>query len=275
MRIAILFTLLICAAGTAAQTNIRQVDFGNFSYPAFCAGEESETITVEESEYAYEKEEDGYTDRMYFRVSAPEYGDLTGDGREEAVLISVCNTGGTGNFTEGYVYGIKGGKPVLIARIPGGDRAYGGLRSARVVNKQLVIESNDTGELGGACCPEFIVTSKYRLQGEKLIAVGTPLRRAIFPVERVTFARGTSGKTFTTTLPADEGKRFVVGARAGQQLRVSTSSDDASLQLLEDASVTYGVNNFRARLTMTGDHTIQIQNNTDKPLTITVNIKID
>ncbi len=274
MRIIILLTLLICAAGVTAQTNIRQVDFGNFAYPAFCAGEESETITVEDSEYAYETKEDGHTDRRYFKVSAPEFGDLTGDGKDEAVIISVCNTGGTGNFTEGYIYSIKGGKPELIARLPGGDRADGGLRSAKVVNKQLVIESNDTGELGGACCPEFIVTSKFRLQGEKLIAVLTPSRRAIFPIERVTFARGTSGKTFTTTLPADEGKQFVVGAKAGQQLVVSTSSDDASLQLLDDASVTHGINNFLARLPKNGDYTVQIQNNTDKPLTITVNIRI-
>lgn len=266
--------LFVATTVAAAQTDIRKVDFQNFAYPAFCAGEETETIKVEDGEYAYEKLEDGYTDRMYFKVSAPEFGDLNGDGKDEAVLISVCNTGGTGNFTEGYIYSMKGGKPELIARIPGGDRAYGGLRSAKVVSGRVVIESNDVGELGGACCPEFIVTTTYRLTGGKLNVVGTPARRPIFPVERVTFARGTSGKTFTTTLAADAGKRFIVGARAGQQLVVSTSSDDASLQLLDDASVTHGINNFLARLTKNGDHTVQIQNNTDKPLTITVNIRI-
>ncbi|QYO65934.1 hypothetical protein [Leptolyngbya sp. 7M] len=275
MRSLITFSIILLAAMTVtSQSAIRRVDFKNFTYPATCASDESENVTVEDGEYSYEKEEDGYVDRFYFKVYAPEYGDLTGDGVEEAVIIAVCNTGGTGNFTEGYVFGVRNGKPELIARFPGGDRANGGLRSAKVVNRQLVIESNDTGEWGGACCPEYIVTSKYRLSGKNLIRIGIPSRREIYPVERVTFARGTSGKTFTVTIPGDEGKRFVVGARAGQELVVSVSSDDASLMLLDDASVTHGINNFLARLTKNGDHTIQVQNNTDKPLTITVNIRI-
>ena len=95
-----------------------------------------------------------------------------GDGKEEAVIFSMCNTGGTGNFTEAYIYTIKDGKPVRIMLISGGDRAFGGLRDASIENGILTIESNDAGKFGGACCPEFVVTNKYRYTGTTLKEVG-------------------------------------------------------------------------------------------------------
>lgn len=131
-----------------AQSEIRKVDFKNFTYPAHCASEETENLTVKDGEFSREKQEDGYVDRLYFRVFDITYGDLNADRRDEAIALTVCNTGGTGNFSEGFIYTMKGGKPSLVARIPGGDRAYGGLRQAYVENGLLVVESNDVGELG-------------------------------------------------------------------------------------------------------------------------------
>lgn len=156
----------------SAQGDIRSVDFKNFTYSALCIGEAAEEITVKNGEFAYEKKEDGYIDRFYFKVFGIEYGDLTGDQQDESVVLSVCNTGGTGNFTEGFVFSMRDGKPILIARIPGGDRAYGGLRTAKVVRGLLIVESNDVGELGGACCPEFVVTTRYRVSNGKLMKTG-------------------------------------------------------------------------------------------------------
>lgn len=257
-----------------AQGGIRSVDFKNFTYLALCAGETPEKITVKNGEFSKATQMDGYVDRMLFNVFDPSYGDLTGDGKDEAVILGVCNAGGTGNFSEGFVYTEKAGRPVLLARIPGGDRAYGGLRSAKVENGTLVVDSNDPGENGASCCPELAVTTRYKLSGSKLIAVGKPERRELFPTQRVNFARGASGTTFDVTVPSWEGKRYLVGARAGQMLKVSTSSDKVSLRLLEDASVTEGINNFTARLPKTGDYTIEIQNNADTEVRITVNIKI-
>jgi hypothetical protein len=201
---------------------------------------------------------------------------LNGDGRDEAIVLSVCNTGGTGNFSEGFIFSIKAGKPSLVARIPGGDRAYGGLRNTRVVDKNglLVVESNDVGPEGGACCPQVIVTTKYTLQGDRIVRSGQPIRRDIYPKERVTFAKGSSGKTVLTTIPSEEGKRFIVGARAGQTLIVSVNTDKASLRLLEEADVKTGVNSFSVTLPKTGDYTIEVQNDSDAELVVTVNIKI-
>lgn len=275
MRLTLLTGLIIlCCVSIFGQRSVREVDFKNFTFVPYCTGETPENVTVKNGEFSEEKPEDGYVDRFYFKVYDASFGDLNGDGREEAVILSVCNTGGTGNFTEGFIFGIGGGKPRLLARIPGGDRAYGGLRTARVEKGLLVVESNDVGELGGACCPEVIVTSHYRLSGDKIAIVGTPIRREIFPVERIKFDKGTSGTTFRTTLPADEGKRFIVSAKAGQVLTVSIDTDQADLRLLEDASVTFGINNFLARLPKTGDYTIEVRNNLGSSLQVLVNIKI-
>jgi hypothetical protein len=269
----ILFTTF-CSLQLSAQTNIRRIDYSNFIYEPLCVGDEAKKITVKNGEFFEEKEMDGYTERFYFKASPAEYGDLNGDGQDEAVVLSVCSTGGTGNFSEGFIYEMKNSKPRLLARIEGGDRADGGLRSARVENGVLVVESNEPGEFGGACCPEFVLTTRYKLRGDKLIVTGKPERRELYPKQRVNFPRGSSGTTFKTTIPAGEIKRFAVAARGGQNLTVSVSSKDVSLRLLEDAEVTEGINNFLARLPKNGDYTIELQNNAETDLEITINIKI-
>jgi len=253
---------------------IRKVDFKNFTYEPECAYDDDKKITVKNGEYSYEKPADGYTDHFYFNVNEVSYGDLNGDNSEEAIVLTTCNTGGTGNFTEGFIYTLKGGKPALFTTIPGGDRAEGGLRTTRVENGQLVVESNDPGETGGACCPEFILTKRYDASTGKLKQVGKVDRRPVFPTERINFAKGATSTTFKVHLPLDEGKRYILGARAGQTIEASTNSEQAMIRLLEDDNATQSVNMFTAHLTKTGDYTIEVSNAGTKPLDATVNIKI-
>ena len=257
-----------------AQADIRKVDFKNMEYRPLCAGDERQAVAVTNGEMSEEKQMDGYVDRFYFKIFSIEYGDLTGDGNDEAVILSTCNTGGTGNFTEGFIYGISGGRPVELAHIEGGDRAYGGLRTAIVAKGLLFVESYDPGELGGSCCPEFVVTTKYKLTGDKIVETGKAARRELYPKERVAFAKGASGKTFTVKILAQDLKRFAIGARAGQTLTVSINTDLASLRLLGDAKVTEGVRDFRALLPQSGDYEFEVQNNADIATEITVNVKI-
>ena len=274
IAVSVFATVVFLGLNVFSQADIRKVDFRNFTYLAYCAGEETEKVTVKNGEYSKETKQDGYTDHFYFEVRGISYGDLTADGKDEAVIITNCNTGGTGQFTEGFIYTLKAGKPTLIARIPGGDRAYGGLRETRVENGQLVVESNDEGEAGGACCPEIIVTSKYKVAGGKLIETAKPSRRDVFPSQRVTFQRGTSGMTLTLTIQPREGKRMVVGARGGQTLSVALNTDKIETHLLEDAEVTEVNNGFAAKLPKSGDYTIQLANYSETVQAVVVTIKI-
>jgi hypothetical protein len=269
-----LFLIALSAVGVDAQTDIQRVDFKNFTYRPYCVDQDTEKVTVKNGEFSSEKQEDGFIDRFYFKAYDAEYGDLNGDGKDEAVVLTVCNTGGTGNFSEGFIFSMKNNKPFLLARIPGGDRADGGLRSAIVEAGLLVVESNDPSETGGSCCPEFALTNRYKLSGGKLIVAGKTERRELYPKQRVSFPKGSSGTTFKTIVPAGELKRFVVGARSGQTLTASISRKDVSIRLIEDAEVTEGINNFLARLPQNGDYTIELQNLADTDLEVTINIKI-
>ncbi len=257
-----------------AQADIHKVDFKNFTYQPYCAGEDPDEIAVKDGEYSKETQMDGWVDRVYFNVLKIAYGDLNADGTEEAVILTVCNTGGTGNFTEGFVYTTKTGKPSLVARIPGGDRAYGGLHGASIARGVLTIDSYDVGEMGGSCCPEFTVATRYRVTGGKLNVVGKPVRAPLYPTERVKFARGTTGKTLQISIAAGQLKRYVVRAGAGQILSVSVGSNMATLRLIEDAVVTTNVSGFSAKLPHAGDYTIEVENTGSDKLETTLNIKI-
>jgi hypothetical protein len=276
MKPVILFfsLLFLSIFSVSGQSDIHGVDFKNFTYHPYCAAEETETIRVKNGEFSKQVKMADFVDRYSFNVFDIAYGDLTGDGKDEAVVLTVCNTGGTGNFSEGFVYTMVSGKPSLLVRIPGGDRADGGLRSANVENGLLIIDANELTEDSGACCALSAVITKYRIAGRKLIAVGAPIRHDLFPTERVKFDRGSSGTTFKVFIPYEEGRRFVLGARAGQTLTVSVDTDKVSLRMLGDVNVTEGVNNFTARLPNNGDYTVELQNNAGTGVEVTVNLKI-
>lgn len=272
-----IFISLLAASAAFSQGGIHDVDFNNFSYFPSCTGEEGkeERVTVKDSEFSSEKKEDDYVDRFYFKVFQIKYGDLTGDKVDEAVVLTTCNTGGTGQFTEGFIYSIKAGKTVLLARIPGGDRADGGLREAKVEGGMLSIDFNDSENNGGACCPEGTITQKLKLQGAKLIEVGVPVKRDLFPRQEVTFARGSSGTSVKLDLPVEAGKRLVLGARAGQTLTVTLDTDKADARLIDnDADPQTNEKGFTVKLTKTGEQVIQITNYSDGPLTVIVTISI-
>ena len=274
----IAIAILVFQLVAFAQADIRKVDFKNFTYEPMCAGESATKIRVKNGEYSKETQMDGYTDHFYFNVIAVEYGDVTGDGRDDAVVLSNCNTGGTGQFTEGFVYTLRSGKPALVGRVPGGDRADGGLRSIKVDGGNLVVEFNDPDKAAGACCPEGIVIQKYHMgSGGKLAEVGAPIKRALYPKERISFARGTSGKTWSVTIQPDDRKRFVLGARSGQTLSASfTGGGDVDLRVLEDdnAEVTQGPHKLDAVLKKSGDFTVELSNYSDKAVTVTLTIRI-
>jgi hypothetical protein len=262
------------AAGVSdVNKDIRKIDFKNFTYEPYCAGEDAMKVTVKNGEFSKETKEADFIDHFYFNVEEPAYGDLNGDNSEEAIVLSVCNTGGTGQFSEGFIYTLKSGKPVLLTRIEGGDRAYGGLRSARVESGFVSVERNDAGEEGGACCPQFYVTTKYKWDGGKLAKSGAETKRELYPAQRVNFAKGSSKTTLKVSV--EDIKRYTVGARAGQTLIVSVNTDKVSLSLNKgDADVTEGTNSFTAKLNENGDYEIQLQNIGEKTAEATMTIEI-
>jgi hypothetical protein len=168
-RVIAILALLASSCATNPAT-IRQVDFRNFAYtPACTFTHDGRPETILASHGVYRRH------HLDFTVRQVAIGDLTGDGRDEAVVVTRCNTGGTCWCTEGFVYGLKHGVPTLLARIEGGDRAYGGIVAVRIVKGRLQVDRY--GTTGGYCCPEWVETTTYRLEGRRLVEDGKRSRR--------------------------------------------------------------------------------------------------
>ena len=169
----------------ASSNDIHQIDFkNNFAYRPSCLHFADSPEAVEHWQLSNTGESIVVTNGVFksnnpddatdFVVSKITYGYLTGDSNVIAIVVTVCNTGGTGNFSDGFIYGMVNNQPKLLAVINGGDRAYGGIHSATVDNGLLRVERFGTSD--GACCPEWLEIRNYKLQGGKLVEVGT-LRR--------------------------------------------------------------------------------------------------
>ena len=255
----------------SAQSEIRKVDFANFTYNVQIF-ETSEKLTVKDGNFDRNSEED----KLYFSASVSSYGDLDGDGNEEAVVLTIMNTGGTGNFSNGIIFTMKGGKPVVLGEFEGGDRAYGGLVDAKIINKLLVIQQYDVGESGGACCPEFIVTTKHQWKAGKLVPVGKEERREMYPLNRIQFQKGTSLSTFPLKLEKYDRKRFVVSAKKGQTLLVSTVAKGVGFNLFKgEGDVENTDMGMIVKLKETGDFVFEVSNDTEQDMEFSITVEIN
>lgn len=210
------------------QRAIRLVDFENFTYHAYCEGppsdgDETTAVTVKNGKYETNSDDDF---PRYFEIAVDAYGDLDGDGKEEAAVSSLCNTGGTGQFTEGYIYTMKNGKPVLLTRFEGGDRGFGGLQTVNIKNGFLFVERND-GEAN--CCADKTLTTKYRWDGKKMVEVGRPISRRLDSTTPIHFDTGASSKVLALEFEQRETKTFSV--RVGAKQVITVTSNDKNLNI--------------------------------------------
>ena len=134
---------------------IRKVDFKNFSYADI---EEGQPTSVRGGEFSRD-DENGL---LFVNVADIAYGDLTGDGVEEAVVTIGFSTGGSGFFTDGRVFTLSNGRAVEVASLGVGDRADGGIDEVMIRSGQIVVERFGNDQTG-ACCPSLLERSKWRL----------------------------------------------------------------------------------------------------------------
>lgn len=96
------------------------------------------------------------------------FGDLDGNMIEDAAITISYSTGGSGVFSEGYVYTVENGKPVKIAQFEGGDKWYGGLIDAKIYDKKLYVDRCQLTRNGEGFLRE---TTTYVLKGNNLSKV--------------------------------------------------------------------------------------------------------
>jgi hypothetical protein len=246
---------------------IRRVDWHNFTYQPHCLGG-AEQIQVKNGEYSRGRVDDPTTDRVSFKVQEVTYGDITDDRVDEAVVVTVCNTGGTGQFTDGVVLGMYHGQPIPLLSLGMGDRAHGGIAGVQSSKGLLQVGRFGT-DSGGACCPEYIETITYRLEGSRLIEVGQPTRKPMAPeqsastAKRVQFARGRTSTVLTSSTAGSE--EYILGARAGQTMLVHVTSKgrNAVMQVrAPDGTSLAGdttLHDWRGKLPQDGDYRIVVR----------------
>ena len=161
---------------------IRGVDFANFTYDL--SGSDCQMfgrrVKVRNGEFGNFGGDGGFgidTNVVY--------GDLTGDGQDEAVVRTAC--GLMHPVEQAYIYTMLNGKPVLLTRLQSGERGNGGILMGhlcegcrdglRIENGSLVVERM----WGYACCPEYIETKTYRWNGRKLTQIGKAQKRKFIP----------------------------------------------------------------------------------------------
>jgi hypothetical protein len=238
--------------------DIHRIDFRNFTYRPFCFWENDtkpEPIRVKNGSFN-SKDKDGDVE---FHVTSVVYGDLNNDGMDEAVVLTDCNTGGFSWFDEGFIYTMQNGKPVMLLRIQGGDRASGGIRAVRIENGLLLVERLGR-QRDGPVHAEYIYTTSYRLSGKRLLQVGRPVRRSFRgerKARRIEFERGKTSATVTgTTSGADF---YVLRADANQTMtvRITSKLDNARFEVVvDDATYAYRVTEWSEKLDGRGDYYI-------------------
>ena len=113
-------------------------------------------------------------------VDSVTYGDLDGDGVEEAIVALNYSEGGTMNWDYLYVYKLERGRPRILARMETGSRGYGGLVRAFVRNELLTVDFADPEKRMGDCCSEGYIRVRYRWQDGVFVEEGERERGKIY-----------------------------------------------------------------------------------------------
>jgi len=165
---------------------IRAIDFANYSYSGSPIYSDRKKFDLKDGTYEGLLIPDckGSTADCHEPVSlvAQTYGDVTGDGVEEAMVVLTESIRGSSIPYYIYVFGIEKERPKVLWAGATGDRAEGGLRKVYSENGELVIElygngarvNGDAfaGDGNGACCPSSITRTRYRWKENRFVQQG-------------------------------------------------------------------------------------------------------
>jgi hypothetical protein len=171
--------------GKTTDSEIGNFDFRNYIYPLprGWQDDDGKDAVLEDGERRMAEK------RIGLSYVTTRYGDVTGDGFDEAFVVLKILTAGSAIPQIVYVFTWKDEKPALIWHFRTGDRADGGLKNVYDENGKLVIEiyGQDRYVLGGVetmkitgdeeqlCCPTHWTRARYewngsefRMQGKRL-----------------------------------------------------------------------------------------------------------
>lgn len=155
---------------------IRSVDFRNFDYPGLPGT--PRTLKVRDGKRPPTRIDSiGRPLDISLSVADVTYGDVTGDGDEDAIVDLSWETGGTAQLDLIYIYTMNKSKVRLLWAFEGGDRTDGGVKRVFAGDGGLVVElfgkdkiiGSDLyapdGVHTGLCCPVLFTRTQYVWKG--------------------------------------------------------------------------------------------------------------
>ena len=151
---------------TREVVGIEAIDFENYTYPL-----DGQSYKLIGGYYARDTAQGAQWELR--TAETPSYGDLTGDGRSEAVVVLGHGAVGGPHTVEARVYTLRGGRPALLATFPVADSLncdldhYVDLDDGKVRVERVYgsAENCDHNEI-----------SEYRWNGSRFMPVGEPKR---------------------------------------------------------------------------------------------------
>jgi len=182
---------------STSDSPLAKVDFKNYTYPlprGWQNPDDSDvtlkngvlapvSVVVNDDMNDEEKAQAKSERRIGMSYVTTKYLDVTGDGKDEALVVLKVETAGSAIPQFVYIYDWKDDKPELIWYFRTGDRADGGLKSLRVESGQFVVElygqdrfllgATETGKITGdfeqLCCPTYFTRTYYKWNGKNFL----------------------------------------------------------------------------------------------------------
>jgi len=122
---------------------------------------QSGIVTLNNAEYREPAAPGSATETVVRMSEYVAFGDLTGNGVDDAAVILITDPGGSGTFFDLAVMINKNGAPINIASIPLGDRVQ--IKSLAIQNGEIVVNQIAHGPDDAMCCPTQEETKRFSL----------------------------------------------------------------------------------------------------------------
>jgi len=99
------------------------------------------------------------------------FGDLNGDGVEDAAIVLATSGGGSGTFISLEAVLNDKGKPKHVASAMLGDRAQ--VKSVVIESGEITVDMVTHGPDDPMCCPTQEATQKYKLEGDTVVQMSS------------------------------------------------------------------------------------------------------
>jgi hypothetical protein len=110
-------------------------------------------------------EETGDPSPPFLQFRSVVFGDLTGDGEDDAAADLIFSTGGTASWHYLWVFTLKDGLPKPLGILQSGSRADGGLTQVQIQQHALILDFADSNRRIADCCSEGYVRVSFAWKG--------------------------------------------------------------------------------------------------------------